>query len=252
MNHWQRVDEELEKWDEHLLPARLWLRDDDAVDTTGPLKQLVQLIGQFDVPVALAVIPHFASRALAERVAATPHVCVALHGHAHTNHAPPGQKKCELGLHRDMQVVLDELTNGRAKLEQMFGERFINLLVPPWNRIDPQLVGKLASTGLAGFSTYGWDCFPEISGVTQLNTHVDIIDWRGTRGGRPASDLVDELAIALATARKLGGDPVGILSHHLIHDEAAWEFLRQLFHFSHQHRRIEWCHAASLSGVSSG
>ncbi len=252
MNNWQRVDEELTKWGEKLPPARLWLRDDDAIEATSSLMQLIQLTEQFDVPVTLAVIPCSATQALAKRVAETSHVSIALHGYAHCNHAPGDQKKCELGLHRGKQVVLDELADGRAKLEQMFGTRFINMLVPPWNRIDPHLVSDLSNTGLASLSTFGWSDFPDSSSLRQLNTHVDIIDWRGTRGGRPVKDLVDELANAFAKARQLRGKPVGILSHHLVHDETAWEFLRQLFDFSSQHRQIKWCHAASLSGPSTG
>ncbi len=253
MTIWNRLEEELTNWDqEGLRPARLWLRDDDAVEPTNELETLLGLSRQFDVPTVLAVIPALVSYALADRVKDNKLVSIAVHGHAHINHAPEKQKKCELGLHRDKQIVLDELAAGRAKLVQMFGDRFINMLVPPWNRIDAELVISLASIGLTTLSTFGWQNFPASSGLLQHNTHVDIIDWKGTRGGRPVNDLVIDLAETLSIARQQGGAPVGILSHHLVHDENAWKFLDQLCHFVSQNDHIKWCQAVSLPDGSIG
>lgn len=252
MSTWKLVEEELAKWENPLLPARLWLRDDDAVEPTNQLEQLVDMTAQFDVPLTIAVIPDCATKALATYVAKHPNVSVALHGYSHTNHAPSDQKKCELGLHRNKQVVLDELAHGRIKLEQMFNEHFINMLVPPWNRIDEQLVPELSALGLTSLSTFGWDNFSANAKLAQYNTHVDIIDWKGTRGGRPLDELIEELANSLKEARSRAGAPVGILSHHLVHDAAAWDFLQELFDFCHQCKNIKWCHAAALSSVSKG
>jgi hypothetical protein len=128
----------------------------------------------------------------------------------------------------------------------MFGHQFINMLVPPWNRIDPQLVPELTATGLKSLSTFGWENFASRPGLVQINTHVDIIDWKGTRGGRPVDELAKELATELEVARKKGGAPVGILTHHLVHDYQAWAFLQQLFQFVRDHQEVTWSQAASL------
>lgn len=252
MTTWNLVEEELAKWEHDRLPARLWLRDDDAVEPTNLLKQLVDMTAQFDVPVTIAVIPKLATEALAACVAKQSHVRVALHGYSHTNYAPPEQKKCELGMHRGKKTVLDELAKGHATLEQIFKKQFTNILVPPWNRIDALLVPELSTLGVTGLSTYGWERFFANANLAQHNTHVDIIDWKGTRGGRPLKTLIEELIINLKISRQHGGAPVGILSHHLVHDAAAWEFLQQLFQFSHHREDIKWCHAVSLPGVSTG
>lgn len=251
MSKWDPVEKELAKWDNSLPPARLWLRDDDAVEPTSQLKRLVDLTAQFDVPLTIAVIPDFATQALATYIAKHPNISVALHGYSHTNHAPPDQKKRELGLHRDKQIVLDELVSGRLKLEQMFNKHFINMLVPPWNRIDAQLVPELSSLRLSSLSTFGWENFSVGAGLVQYNTQVDIIDWKGSRGGRSLNELIAELANNVKVARQKGGVPVGILSHHLVHDAAAWCFLQELFNFCRQRKDIKWCHAASLPGVST-
>jgi hypothetical protein len=47
------------------------------------------------------------------------------------------------------------------------------------------------------------------------------MDW-GTRTGKPVDAVLSELASALGIARKVGGYEIGVLTHHLVHDEAAW------------------------------
>ena len=252
MTGWGNLEAELALWASHGTPARLWLRDDDAVQPTEALNKLALLTGQFDVPITIAVIPFFVREELMTFVRQHLNFSVALHGHAHTNHAPRSEKKCELGLHRARQIVLDELTGDRAKLAGMFDDRFFNMLVPPWNRISPALVAELGSCGLQHLSTFGWENFPGRGSICQLNTHVDIIDWKGNRGGRDAGELAADLANALARARQKGGLPVGILTHHLVHDEAAWDFLQALLEFIACNPNAKWCHAASLSGETAG
>ena len=54
---WQPLVEELARWQRAGRKAELWLRDDDAVDPTPALDRLLDLTGEFAVPVTLAVIP---------------------------------------------------------------------------------------------------------------------------------------------------------------------------------------------------
>jgi len=248
MTVWKPVADELALWGDDLTPARLWLRDDDAIEPTSELEILANLSARYQVPVTIAVIPQPAQQSLAKLIGQHELISVGVHGYCHLNHAPPGDKKCELGLHRGRQIIIDELAGGRAKLKDMFGAQFINMLVPPWNRIDPELVPELADLGYKSLSTFTWKDFPSAPPLVQLNTHVDIIDWKGNRGGRAANELVRELVRALEIARQSGGAPVGILSHHLVHDEAAWDFLEQLFKFCANRHDIQWSHVTDLAG----
>lgn len=248
MSAWQNLSQELEKWAASSLTPRLWLRDDDAVEPTPALDRLGDICRKFQVPVVLAVIPKPATKALAEWVKERALVSIALHGFNHDNHAPTSEKKCELGLHREPQVVIDELKAGRENHSLLFGEQFIDMLVPPWNRIAPELLNHLPEIGIKTLSTFTWvELQTKTSDLTQLNTHVDIIDWKTTRGGRQTSILIEELTGALKTARERGGLPVGILTHHLVHDEQAWLFLEELFLFTHNNKNVEWCHAGKLA-----
>lgn len=213
-------------------PARLWLRDDDAVEPGPALDRLLQMTNAAQVPLTLAAIPAFSGKALADRLLTEPHVTVAVHGWAHSNHAAQHEKKQELGGHRPTPVVLAELARGFAKLAELHGARFSPVLVPPWNRISPDVVVGLPGLGFQGLSVFG----PETpASLSMINTHVDLIDWRGTRGGRSEAILLDELATGLDS-----GAPVGLLTHHLVHDVAAWDFLARLFDMTVKHPGCLW------------
>ncbi|MGE0238430.1 MAG: polysaccharide deacetylase family protein [Parvibaculaceae bacterium] len=225
---WQPVHDELDRWRDLGLAVELWLRDDDAVEPTPALDRLIALTAEFAIPVALAIIPARSGPALAVRLVAAPHVHPVIHGWSHANHAPPPEKKQELGPHRPRAVILDDLRVGLARLSGLYGERLAPMLVPPWNRIDPALLDDLPSLGFAALSAFGRK-LRSLPGLAIVNTHVDIIDSHAGNACRDHAWLIAALARELAEARIAGGRPIGILSHHLVSDDAAFRFLRDLF-----------------------
>lgn len=223
-------------------PALLWWRDDDAVVPSAALDRLLEMSRAWQVPVTLAVIPEPTGTALAERLDGLGGVSVAVHGWSHRNHAPAGEKKQELGAHRPAPIVLGELAKGFSRLAGLHPGNFVPVLVPPWNRIAPGIADGLPALGFRALSTFG-PARP--APVPVINTHVDLIDWRGSRGGRPHEALFADLAGAL-------GDPspgaIGILGHHLVQDEAAWSFLGALFDLTRAHPGCRWCSLTELVG----
>lgn len=241
---WLPLELELARWMQRGRRATFWLRDDDAVEPTGALDRMLALTGRHAVPLTLAVIPEPTGAALARRLDRSPETLVAQHGWSHRNHAPAGEKSQELGPHRAAEVMLAELRSGLRHLSGLHGARFLPLLVPPWNRIDAALLPRLSGTGLAALSTFG----PERPGpIRTLNTHVDLIDWKGTRGGRDPAVMVREMVARLQQSAT-GAATVGILSHHLDHDEAAWTFLEELFARTARHPACRWAAASDLLG----
>jgi hypothetical protein len=216
-----------------------WLRDDDAVTVTSALDRLVELAGQWGVPVVLAVIPMLAEPELAVRLGKLSLTRVASHGFAHRNHAPAGEKKQELGGHRPAATVLDELAIGLERLEALFPGQVVPMLVPPWNRIAAELLPGLPGLGLRYLSTFGQDSpHKPVPKLVQVDCQLDIIDWR-TRRSHPHEVLAGRLA-ALMRQRAGAPAPLGILSHHLVHDEAAWRFLADLFRLTAGHEAVSW------------
>ena len=216
----------------------LWLRDDDVTEPTAALETLLSLLARHGVPVTLAAIPAGTGQALADRLRDEQAVTVAVHGWSHRNHAGSGEKKQELGLHRPLPEVLGELARGLAHLQRLHGARCAPLLVPPWNRIHPDVVQGLPALGYTTLSVFG----PEKPAPLRvLNTHVDLIDWHGTGRAKDLDTLVSEIARALSRDA-----PVGLLTHHLIHDDGARDVLDRVLALTNGQAGAQWAGLPAL------
>ena len=234
--------EELEKWESEGKTATFWWRDDDAAEITPALETLLQLAASLDVPLALAVIPDLASDDLLARLRRESRVSLIQHGFAHVNHAPKWEKKAEFGSHRKRAVMGRELYEGAKRLRDEPGWQPV--LAPPWNRIDRKLPALLPGFGFRGLSTFT----PRKSshaapGLRQVNTHLDIINWRG--GGRFAGEeeIMAQTVRLLAARRRNQSDAMeatGLLTHHLVHDQDSWDFIKHFITLTSQHRTVKW------------
>lgn len=217
----------------------LWLRDDDAVDVTPQLERLLDLCEANAAPLTLAVIPENTGFPLAQHLANFEKVEVAVHGWSHRSYSAPPAKKQELGNDRPLPVILNEVQAGLGKLKALHGTRFVPMMVPPWNRISPEITAELPKLGFKTLSVFGRE---KPAPLPLLNTHIDIMNWHGVRGGRPAETLYEELLSYL-------DQPVpalGILSHHLVHDETAWQFLASFLQSTAGHPACKWSAASQL------
>lgn len=244
MTSWRDLETELDAWAEAGLAAQFWWRDDDAVEPTPALDRLLGLAARHDAPLALAVVPARATQSLGRLLNDHPLATPVQHGFAHRNHAPPREKKAELGLHRCRGLVTEELLRGRALMMSLFGRRFLPMLVPPWNRIAGGLVETLPSLGMTAVSAYGSRASAEpVAGLGQVNTHADIMRWTEPRGFLGEAEALSALYSHLQARRQGRGqtgsldptEPTGILTHHLAHDEEAWDFLAHLLRLLAEH-----------------
>lgn len=217
----------------------LWLRDDDAVDVTPPLERLLTLTEAHGVPLTLAVIPEKTGFSLAQHLTGYPKVTVAVHGWSHLSFSKPPAKTQELGDERPLPVVLNEVQAGLQKLKALHGVRFQPVMVPPWNRISSKITEQLPKLGYEALSVFGRE---KDAALPLVNTHVDIIDWKGSRGGRGLEAVYADL---LAYTK----EPVpalGILTHHLVHDENAWHILERVFQQTKRHPACRWRSLADI------
>ena len=97
MGNWNALTDELDRWAGNGRAATLWWRDDDTVRPTGALDRLLALRAQTQAPLALAVIPATVEPATAAHIDPGESLDVLQHGYIHRNHAPPGERKAELG-----------------------------------------------------------------------------------------------------------------------------------------------------------
>lgn len=236
MADWTPLRAELAQWRAAQLSLPLWWRDDDAVTLTPALDHLSQMASDLTLPVHLAVIPAGAQQALADHVARTPLLVPTVHGWAHHNTAPPGQKKAEFGHLRP--GIAGELAQGLTRLRDLFGSSLVPAFVAPWNRLHPEVLPLLVQTGYRIVSTFAPRPSPcPAPGLRAINTHIDPIDWRGTRGLIDPDRIIFQ-TVAVLSARRHGTadtrEPFGYLTHHLVHTPDVWRFsnrfLRELLY----------------------
>lgn len=229
--NWTPLRTEFAQWRAEGLMLPFWWRDDDAIEATDALSHLTELAEDAGVPVHLAIIPRDATNGLVAKVDQTRMLIPVVHGWAHENHAPADQKKAEFGVTRTRDDVVAELSKGKARLQDMFGARLAPMFVPPWNRIDPAIMPALADLGYDAVSTFLPRKQSEAApGLARINTHLDPIFWRGTRGLVDPEVLVEN-TVAMLRDRRSGktdiAEPFGYLTHHLVHDDDIWAFSKQ-------------------------
>ena len=224
-------------------PATFWWRDDDAGRPDPRLDRLLELAARRGAPLALAVVPAWLTGGATEGIRACAHATVLQHGWAHEDHAAPRGRKIELGGSADPARLGLLLAEGRALLAEAFGERALPVMVPPWNRIAPAFEAALPGLGFSGLSAWGGPARRDA--LVRVDTHVDVIDWRGTRGFVGLAAVVERTIAALA---RFPTGPLGILTHHLVMDQAAFAHLDQILALVQDHPRARLRSAGDLFG----
>ena len=251
---WQDLAAEIAAWRDAGQTVEFWWRDDDATRPAPALTRLLRLASRSEVPLALAVVPEVAQAAAFAEIRSE--VSVIQHGVDHVNRAAPGEKKTEFPASEPVGCALGRLIRGRRKLESIAGDRFIPVLAPPWNRLSAGLIPHLAEAGFGGFSTFGVRKVTNPApAVIAVNTHVDIVDWKGSRGFAGVDNVLAQ-AVRHLRARRVGGadagEPTGWLTHHAVHDEDCWTFLESLFDVTRSMSGIRWRSAVELFRGGSG
>jgi len=254
---WDHLDAELTAWTEAGRVVALWWRDDDAVAVTDPLDRLARLSAEHGAPVTLAVIPANAEPALVPWVAARPSLCVAQHGLTHTNHASAGDSGAsEFPSSRPLAMRAADLAEGWRRMTGLFGtDAPVPMMVAPYNKVGGDLPGVLPSVGLSALSVHGpraaWTGAP----VAVVNTHVDLLRWKSNAQFIGTDKAIHRLVDAMAS-RRLGWnaeadtdqdptEPIGLLTHHLVHEPDIWAFLADLLPRL-RHPAVQWCEARTL------
>lgn len=253
MVKWPDLMAEFDRWEEAGKVATLWWRDDDAVAPTARLDRLLSIAS--GVPVSLAVVPANAEPELAQwlahylRSAPKASVAVLQHGWRHLNHSRAG-KKSEFPAERPSAEVEFELAAGRVRLRALFETRAQSVFVPPWNRFDDSLLVLLAHCGLTGISrAQPRSAARPALGIIEVNIHIDLVAWTGGRGFVGEEAALDGLLGHLRERRLRtvrADEPTGILTHHLVQDEATDAFLDRLIAVSITHPAVRWLDAQEI------
>ncbi|WP_420402865.1 polysaccharide deacetylase family protein [Nisaea sp.] len=223
----------------------VWWRDDDLQRPGPDLEPLLALADATGWMPGLAVVPEgMDADGLAARLEKTG-AELLVHGLAHRNHAGPGEKKSEFPSTRTMGDMCRDAADGLHRLKAAFDRNCLAGFVPPWNRIAPGLAAGLPACGFDVLSTFGPRRAAEpVPGLKCVNTHIDVIDWRGTRRfigiGAARAAIVRHLA-AVRSGVADAEEPCGLLTHHLIMVEEDWHALGILASELAAHEAVRLC-----------
>jgi peptidoglycan/xylan/chitin deacetylase (PgdA/CDA1 family) len=267
---WESLTRELDCWKARDIISTFWVRDDDACDVSDPLRRLCTLAERHGVNVGLALIPGKLEQSLIKflenRRAQFYPMC---HGWKHVDYGRRG-RPAEFGSERPASALYDD---GRRAFET-FAEHFggvAAVFVPPFNRIADAMVSALPTIGFVGVSKgpralerrlsrivshIGWAPsarLPARGSVPHFDVQIDLIDWRrrtARDAAAVASDLVGHLRL-----RRSGfvspEVPIGLLTHHLVHDDAIWALCDDLFSVLREHESSAFADVAHIIGLQA-
>jgi hypothetical protein len=262
---------ELDVWAARGLKASFWVRDDDAVEVSDSLILLREIAARHEVKIGLAIIPGQAVPELAGFLDAnTPHFYPMCHGWQHRNYNT-ARKPSEFGAERPHRSVLRDAELALASFSTTF-RKAKPIFVPPFNRITLALTRALPRIGFFGvslmptrferkFARLGSELnvslpvpIPDMrGGGNRIDVHIDLINWQ-TRSAQSYRVVAQQVARELRY-RRLGyvrkDSPIGLLTHHLAHDDSVWRACDDILNFLRPHHAVHFVDLGRWTRVPS-
>ena len=219
------LDLELNEWSKNSNIAQIWWRDDDLHEPTVALDLLLETSSTLSFNPLLAVIPFLTSKDLPS-ILISSGLGAGVHGFRHVNYEGSSKKKSEFGPSRRLQDQINDIANARQALYHLLGASVFNCFVPPWNRLSNNLIPHLPRLGFSTLSAFG-DRNSELPcpNLVQINTHVDVIDWKRKRafiGGESMAAKISNQLMQMRLRLSSKPEPLGLLSHHLQMKKEDW------------------------------
>lgn len=238
----KEIIEELERWQNENRALNMWWRDDDATHPNRELRRAVDVAVSLSIPLALAVIPASVDSSLPKYLETSPQVRVLQHGYSHTNFEEQNHPKSEFGANRKLEDALSDIVRGYQILLDSFGKTFVPVFVPPWNRINEVFVPHLSQLGIRQLSSFGAGAIDYNAAIMKFNVHCDLIDW-STRESLHSDQIVKLITDELK-ARRVGqidgAEPIGLLTHHTLHNQEFWSEFSSLIELISHFRCVNW------------
>lgn len=209
--------------------AHVFFRADDIGAGGRAFEALCQLFRRHNVPLGMSVVPAWLSATRKRQL----FECAPLeeplwgwhqHGWRHVNWQRSG-KKSEFGEHRPLEKQWRDIWQGRQKMLSIFGEQFLPVFTPPWNRLSGCTLKILHQLDFKAVSVT--KPLPKSTknplGLGNLRVPLDLHTRKAKDGAKDFEDLLTELAALLG--RK---EPAGIMIHHQRMTVFAYQFLDAL------------------------
>jgi hypothetical protein len=245
------VKDEIARWRAIGQRPAFWIRDDDAHAACAELERLTAIAIRHNVSVGLAFVPGLLVADLIPFLRRQAGKLYPMcHGWKHVNYGSPDNPS-EFGSTRPQPAARLDAVRALETFRHHFPE-VPAIFVPPFNRIAPQMIDALTGIGFAGLSAaprplerrmarligrLDW-AGPKLNiawrgSLPRVDAHVDLINWR-TGSARDLNGIADALLGQLRVRRRAflpARAPIGLLTHHRVHDEPIWRLLEALIVF---------------------
>ncbi len=228
---------------------RIFLRDDDADDDLEALRSLFDVTLASSVPLNLAIIPGSLSDAGIRLLDNHKHLHPDLfglnqHGWLHLNHEKEG-RKCEFGQSRTFDQQFEDVSQGKALLENVFGDKFYPVFTPPWNRCTEDTFKVLDRLNFKVFSKDKGKQAVTGFAFQEISTTLDLYRWKDKPSMKTPEEIIEALLVQMRAE-----DPIGILLHHKVMGPEEFSFLDFLLRELRRYPNIPFHTFESLSTPS--
>lgn len=214
----------------------IFFRADDIGAGGRAFEAICKIFRSHGVPLDMAVVPAWLSSARRGQLFEVAPLDEPLwgwhqHGWRHVNWQRIG-KKSEFGEQRPFEKQWRDISQGRQKMQDIFGDRFIEVFTPPWNRMSHATLKILQQLDFKGVSLAG--PLPRgvktPAGLKKLRVHIDLHTRKSKDAIADFRDLLEELSNLLGKR-----EPGGIMIHHHRMTSFAFEFLNELLYLLKNH-----------------
>jgi hypothetical protein len=204
----------------------LFFRADDIGVTGNQFTRLIQIFSKYAVPLSLAVVPAWLTRA---RWRTLKNLCDQSstlwlwhqHGWRHANHETTG-KKAEFGASRSRDALIHDISSGKARLENIMGNDFTPVFTPPWNRCSGSALTVMKALGFLAVSRSKDAKPPAPSGLPDFSVNIDLHTRKETSPHESWTNLIQEFRSGASTGA------CGVMIHHQRMNDNAFVFLEIL------------------------
>ena len=240
----------LERWQADERGIEIFFRDDDVDEDEESLRRLLDIFVRRNVALNLAVIPgcltDSAIRYLGGHRDTYPDLIeLNQHGWRHVNHEREG-RKCEFGISRTFSEQLSDIALGMAKMTSAFGDSWVPVFVPPWNRCTEHTCRALDQSGFLVLSRDEDGAPVSGYGFREISISLDLYKWRGGAAMRPVVEILQDLILQMAQPKW-----TGVMLHHKVMSDEAFSFVDLLLETLNQYRNIRYHTFQGLLALSA-
>lgn len=218
----------------------VFFRADDIGAGGRAFETLCRLFRHHGVPLGMAVVPAWLSDIRKKQLFEAAPLEEPLwgwhqHGWRHVNWQRSG-KNSEFGEHRPHDKQLRDISQGRKKMAEIFGERFTPIFTPPWNRLSTatlRILQELDFKGVSIVKPLPRGLKPAVT-LKTLRIHLDLHTRKAKDGAADFQTLLAELSSLLGK-----NDMAGIMIHHHRMNHFSFEFLHELLNILKIQPRVQ-------------